>query len=179
MHIVIIGMRGCGKTSVGRELARRLDRPFHDLDELALDRFEEPSVRAVFDTHGEPAWRDAEAAALIELLDREDSPSVISLGGGAPMIDAVNERLSAAGATEGVAIVWLRCKPITLERRLRSRPGDRPGLTGDDVVGELRGLLDARTPRYRALAHVVVDVDDTRAPTAAQRVEAALTRRMS
>ena len=87
MHVLLMGLRGSGKTTVGGLLADRLGCPCIDLDERVLSTFAESTVTAVWATHGEDAWRAAEATTLSELL-AGTGPDVIALGGGTPMIES-------------------------------------------------------------------------------------------
>lgn len=154
--VVLIGLRGAGKTTVGRLLAAALRRPFLDLDDLALARLGRASVRDVFSALGEPAWREAESLAFErELRDRR--PSVLALGGGAPMVEAIAARLADARAAGDAAVVWLACDAAAAAQRLAADPGDRPSLSGRGITDELEELLRTREPRYRALATHRVD----------------------
>lgn len=155
MHVVLIGARASGKTSVGCLLASQLGLPFVDLDDRALSRFEEQSVAQVWERHGEAAWRDAEAAALEDLLDESDR--VIALGGGTPMIDRARRTLEQVQANEAARIIYLRCPGSVLQHRLRQETGDRPSLTGDDPAAEIIAILAAREPVYSELAGGTVD----------------------
>jgi shikimate kinase len=167
MLTLLIGPRGCGKTSIGRALADRRGVSFVDLDDLVLARFAEPTVAAVWEDRGEPAWREAEVATLDALLlpPIADGGAVIALGGGTPMIPAAREIIEAA-RTAGVvrAVVYLKCTVAELERRLRAAPGDRPSLTGSGVAEEIAAVLAEREPTYEAIADVVHEVADGEAP---------------
>ncbi len=162
-HICLIGLRGAGKTTVGRLLAADLRRPFHDLDDLALRRLGVISVREVFAERGEAAWRQAEADAIDACLAAPLAPSVLALGGGSVMVERVLRSLEAARAASRCVIVLLDIAPADAAERLEVDPGDRPVLTagGADrvqpsVVSELAALHAARIDRYRALAQVTV-----------------------
>ncbi|MHC4416103.1 MAG: shikimate kinase [Planctomycetota bacterium] len=159
MNTLLIGLRGCGKTTVGRVLAARLRRPFIDLDEVVLASFSEPTVHAVWSVHGEPAWRAAEVRILVDHL-RADG-QVLALGGGTPMITAARQRMEAEQRAGRVRVVYLRCAANELARRLTRQPGDRPPLTGSDPVAEISPVLAAREPTYRRLADLELDVTDT------------------
>jgi len=156
MNHLLIGARGSGKTSIGRLLAQRLERPFIDLDEVALGRFAESTVRAVWERHGEAAWRRAEAAALDEVLARDGG--VIALGGGTPIIPAARAMLLAARSKRAVRVIYLRCEGNELCRRLAMAPGDRPRLTGLDERAEVERTLAQRAATYEELADVICDV---------------------
>ena len=120
---------GSGKTTIGRQTAQRLSRPFHDTDErivIGAGR----SVADIFATDGEQAFRDLETAALHEALLCH-SQSVISTGGGLVMRD-VNRAMLREHAT----VVWLRATPATLAARVSGRT-DRPLLNGVDPLERL------------------------------------------
>lgn len=154
--VLLIGLRGAGKTTTGRSLAAAMGRPFADGDDLTLARLGAASVREAWETVGEPAFRRAELAALRELLDR--TPGVVAaLGGGAAM---------TAGFTDVVRgralILYLAAEPALLRGRLAAEDPNRPSLTGASAGGEMELIHAQRDPVYRGLADVVVDASGTR-----------------
>lgn len=179
MHVVLIGLRGVGKSTVGPLLARRLSAagagalgvpmrvpmsvpcsvPFWDLDDLVLRRLGATSVRAIFDTSGEATWRAGESDAIDAIHTAPLAPSVIALGGGAPMVPAIANLLDKARARRAITVVHLACPLATLARRLGAAPGDRSSITGRGVVEELETLSALRTPTYQRLADVTIDAD--------------------
>jgi shikimate kinase len=169
VNILLIGLRGSGKSTIGRELAARTDRPFVDLDERVLATFAEASVTAVWSAHGEPAWRTAEAAVLERVLDAADQ--VVALGGGTPMIEDARRRIDACRQAGVARVVYLRCDPDQLARRLARDGGDRPSLTGAGPIEEIRTVLEAREPTYKQLADVVYDVTRATPEAAAVTIE--------
>lgn len=158
---------GAGKSTVGRLLATRLDRPFVDTDAMVEDT-EGMAVAEVFASLGEPAFRMLEADAL---RDAVTSPllSVIAVGGGAVVDPDNRSRLSEAGH-----VVWLRARPETLARRVGD-PSSRP-LLASSPVSALTRLAVEREDAYREVADVVVDVDELAADEVATRVIAVLAR---
>jgi len=174
MNILLIGLRASGKTTIGGLLAQRLHRQFVDLDDRALARFEQKSIRDVWIERGESAWRSAEAASLEEAL-RSDG-QVIALGGGAPMIPQVQSRVQACREAKLAYIVYLKCSVAELERRLTSSPGDRPSLTAAGLTSEIASVLGQREPTYLALADLHYDTSGVSAENAAADLEIAFAR---
>jgi shikimate kinase len=138
---------------------------FWDLDDLALRRLGAASVAEVFrsnDWGGEPRWRAAEAEALEAFFEAPLEPSVLALGGGAPMTAAVEALLR--GNAHRATVVLLECPASLAAERLARDPGDRTSLTGRGLLEELEALAAARRERYRTLAHLVIDVAAGGAP---------------
>ncbi len=156
MRIVLIGPRGCGKSLIGRNLAQRLHCAFSDLDDLTLAEFAEPTVAAIWQSHGEAAWRTAEVRVLRKLLHEAAGTSVLALGGGTPIIP---EARAALLSEHDLYIVYLRCSSTELARRLSQEPGDRPSITGRGSLQEVGEVLAAREPVYESLAHSVIEAD--------------------
>ena len=145
--IVLIGLMGAGKTSVGKRLAALLGVPFTDSDSRIVEAAG-MSVPEIFASLGEPAFRDGERRVIARLL--AERPGVIATGGGA----FVEARTRAEIAKRGVS-VWLRADLETLWERVRDRPG-RPLLQTADPKATLADLHRRRMPIY-ALADVAVD----------------------
>lgn len=137
--IVLVGMMGAGKTSVGRRLAARLDLPFIDAD-AEIEAAANATVSEIFARHGEAYFRDGERRVIQRLLD--GSPKVLATGGGA----FVNADTRAAIAAGGVA-VWLQADIEILLSRVRRR-SDRPLLQNGDPEETMRRLLAERNPLY-------------------------------
>jgi shikimate kinase len=148
-HLVLVGMMGAGKTTVGRTLAKRLGRPFLDSDE-AIEAQTGRTVAAIFAADGEPAFRSLETEVLTQMLER-DEPAVIAAAGGTVLDAANRERMRARGT-----VVWLRVAPDVLAERVRGST-HRP-LLAEDPAGTLARLAAEREPLYRQTAHETIDV---------------------
>jgi len=154
-RIILIGYRGTGKTTVGRILAAKLSWSFADCDDQ-IETTSGKSVAEIFADEGETAFRDRETVALRELCNREWL--VIASGGGAVLSSTNRDLLRIAGF-----VVWLTASPETIWRRLQGDPTTarrRPNLTRAGGVDEVRTLLSAREPLYRAVADFATDTDD-------------------
>jgi shikimate kinase len=141
-------MPGSGKTTVGRQLARRLRLPFFDSDHVIEERLG-CSIRDYFAREGEAAFRDLEQRVLAELA--QGTPAVIATGGGAVLREANRECLRAAGP-----VVYLRSSPEELYRRLR-HDTTRPLLQVADPLAKLRELYVQRDPLYQQAAHFRIE----------------------
>lgn len=153
MHLVLVGLMGAGKSTVGRACATRLGRPFVDVDDVVEANAARP-VAAIFATEGEAAFRALERAALADVC-ASPQPLVIACGGGA-MGDAGSRRLVRGSGF----VVWLTADPSTLAARVGGGPerGRRPLLAGPDAPeATLERLARLRAPAYAAAAHVTVD----------------------
>jgi shikimate kinase len=150
--IVLVGMMGAGKSSIGRRVATRLAVPFVDADaeiELAADM----TIAEIFAVHGEPYFRAGEARVIARLLER--GPQVLATGGGAFM----NTQTRAALKEKAVS-VWLKADLDVLTRRLKRRT-DRPLLKTEDPVATLSNLLQMRDPIYATADVTVLSRDVT------------------
>lgn len=148
MFISLIGLPGSGKSTVGRQLARRLQLPFTDADQVLERRIGCP-IREFFEREGEEAFRDLEEQLLDELT-RE--PGVLSTGGGAVLRAVNRQRLHERGK-----VVYLKSTPEELMRRLR-HDTQRPLLQVNDPLQRLRDLQATRDPLYKETAHFVIDI---------------------
>jgi shikimate kinase len=145
--VVLIGMMGVGKSSIGRRLAARLAIPFVDAD-TEIEKAAGMSISDIFARHGEADFRSGEARVIARLLD--SGPQVLATGGGAFM----NEGTRAAIKAKGVSI-WLSAAYEVLLRRISKRKNERPMLQTDNPDETLRHLLEVREPTY-ALADLTV-----------------------
>jgi shikimate kinase len=150
-HIVLVGMMGSGKSSVGRVLAQRLDRPLIDSDAVIEQRTGR-TVREIWATDGEAAFRALEAEALTDALEAPE-PAVIAAAGGV----VLSERNRRALAASGAHVVWLSADVDVLLGRVRN--GMHRPLLDDDPEGVLRDMFEARRRLYREVADAIVSVD--------------------
>lgn len=148
MLIALVGLPGGGKSTVGRQLARRLGLSFVDSDAVIEQRIHEP-IRGFFEREGEESFRDLEQDVIAELCARSDG--VLATGGGAVLREANRAALRAAAT-----VVYLRSTPEELFRRLR-HDTQRPLLQVNDPLGRLRELYVQRDPLYRETSHFVIE----------------------
>jgi shikimate kinase len=150
-HVVLVGLMGSGKTTVGRALAERLQRPLLDTDELVEQRAGR-TIREIFTSDGEEVFRKLEAEVLAEVLATIE-PVVVATGGGVVVRAENRAALDAADAR----VVWLCAEPSTLLDRVR-HAGNRP-LLDHDPEATLQRMADERAPLYREVADLIVRVD--------------------
>ena len=148
--IVLVGMMGAGKSSIGRRVALRLGIPFIDAD-AEIEKAAGMSISDIFAIRGEAEFRAGETRVIARLL--ESGPQVLATGGGA----FVNPETRAAVAAKGISI-WLKADFDVLLKRIRRRH-DRPLLKTEDPGATLRKLMQERDPIY-ALADLTVQSRD-------------------
>lgn len=176
MHLMLIGLRGSGKSVMARKLANLLWRTAVDMDKLTLARFPDcGSITEVWKAHGEPAWRQAESDLCSLLISQDGVPGgewprkpdlIVAMGGGAPTVPDVADSLGQLQQTGQARVLYLVCHPEILCRRLQSQhtgtfDPTRPALTdADSLLDEIKEVAAQRDPVYRALADHVFDVSD-------------------
>jgi shikimate kinase len=148
MLCALIGMPGSGKSTVGRQLARRLQVPFFDSDHV-IERQLGCSIREYFEREGEDRFRDVEESVIDQLT--QSQPGVVSTGGGAVLRGGNRQRLH-----QRCKVVYLNSTPDELYRRLR-HDVNRPLLQVADPLGRLRDLFRVRDPLYRETAHFIIE----------------------
>ncbi len=154
MNLVLIGLRGTGKTSVAAVLAERLGWPWFDADVLIEERAGK-TIQQIFAGQGEPAFRDLESQIVAELAQRD--AAVLALGGGAVVREANRAALAGRGK-----IVWLTASPEILWQRVQAdalSASRRPNLSVAGGINEIIATLDARRAIYRACADLEVDTE--------------------
>ena len=139
--VVLVGMMGAGKSTIGRRLAARLRLPFLDAD-IEIEAAASMSIPDIFATHGEPYFRDGEARVIARLLD--NGPAVIATGGGAFMREETRNRIRDKAVS-----IWLKADADVIMKRVKRR-ADRPLLQTEDPAATVSRLLEAREPVYQS-----------------------------
>ena len=137
--VVLIGMMGAGKSTIGRRVAARLRLPFLDAD-TEIETAAGMSIPDIFEAHGEPHFRDGEARVIARLLD--GGPAVVATGGGAFMREETRNRVRDKAVS-----IWLKADADVIMKRVRRR-SDRPLLQNPDPEGTVSRLLGEREPLY-------------------------------
>jgi shikimate kinase len=137
--VVLVGMMGAGKSTIGRRLAARLQLPFIDAD-AEIEAAAGMTIPEIFEVHGEPHFRDGEARVIARLL--ESGPAVLATGGGAFMREETRSRVHAKAVS-----LWLKADAEIIMRRVRRR-ADRPLLQTTDPEATVGRLLAEREPLY-------------------------------
>ena len=138
--VVLVGMMGAGKSTIGRRLAARLRLPFLDAD-IEIEAAAGMSIPDIFETHGEPHFRDGEARVIARLLD--GGPAVIATGGGAFMREETRSRIGGKAVS-----IWLKADADIIMRRVKRR-ADRPLLQTADPAATIGRLIREREPVYQ------------------------------
>jgi shikimate kinase len=138
--VVLVGMMGAGKSTIGRRLSARLRVPFLDAD-IEIEAAAAMSIPEIFETHGEPHFRDGEARVIARLLD--NGPAVIATGGGAFMREETRSRIRLQAVS-----IWLKADADIIMRRVKRRV-DRPLLQTADPAATVGRLIEEREPIYQ------------------------------
>ncbi len=138
--LVLVGMMGAGKSTVGRRLAVRLGLPFLDAD-TEIEAAAGMSISDIFEVHGEPHFRDGEARVIARLLDGVSK--VLATGGGAFMREETRKRIGDKAVS-----IWLKADADIILRRVKRRP-DRPLLQTPDPAATIERLIADREPIYK------------------------------
>jgi shikimate kinase len=161
--IVLVGLMGAGKTSIGKRLARTLGAPFADADEEIVTAAG-LSIPDIFALYGEARFRELERRVVARMLD--ERPMVLALGGGAFIDPGTREKVTARAVS-----VWLRADLETLLARTSRKRGTRPLLESGDPREVLSGLMEKRHPIYR-LADYAVDTQTEPHESVVERIVA-------
>ena len=151
MNVVLIGLMGSGKSTIGRLVAHSLGFEFADTDHLVTTAAH-MGIPQIFAMEGEAGFRRRETAALHSLMDRRNC--IIATGGGIVTVPENIPLLRQLGF-----VVWLNASPATLHRRT-AHSHDRPLLHNTDPAGTLRGLLEQRAPLYAQACDMKITTDD-------------------
>jgi shikimate kinase len=138
--IVLVGMMGAGKSTIGRRLSARLRLPFLDAD-TEIEAAAGMSIPDIFEAHGEPHFRDGEARVIARLLD--SGPAVLATGGGAFMREETRNRIGDKAVS-----IWLKADADIIMKRVKRR-ADRPLLQTADPAATVGRLIEEREPVYR------------------------------
>jgi shikimate kinase len=138
--VVLVGMMGAGKSTIGRRLSARLRLPFLDAD-IEIEAAAAMSIPEIFETHGEPHFRDGEARVIARLLD--NGPAVLATGGGAFMREETRSRIRLQAVS-----IWLKADADIIMRRVKRRV-DRPLLQTADPAATVGRLIEEREPTYQ------------------------------
>ncbi len=148
-QLVLVGLMGSGKSTVGARVAARTGREFVDVDAVIAEETGK-TVRELWEEGGEAAYRSLESEAVLRVLAGE-TPSVLAAPGGVVLDPAVR------AALVGTMVVWLRTRPSTLAGRVHA--GDHRPLLGDHAAATLSTMAEERSALYGAVATAVVDTD--------------------
>ena len=146
--LILVGMMGAGKTTVGRALARRLKRSFHDADE-EIERRCGVRIPVIFEIEGEAGFRARESQVIAELCALDNA--VLATGGGAVLAEENRRRIAERGT-----VVYLHARPSHLWQRVR-HDRNRPLLATAEPLRKLEELYAERDPLYREVADLVID----------------------
>jgi shikimate kinase len=149
--IVLVGMMGAGKSTIGRRLGARLRLPFLDADVEIETAHAGVTIPEIFATHGEPYFRDGEARVIARLLD--SGPAVIATGGGAFMREETRDRIRDKAIS-----IWLKADVEIIMKRVKRR-ADRPLLQTEDPAATVSRLLEGREPVYRTADLTILSRD--------------------
>ena len=156
-NVLLVGLRGCGKSSVASGVAAALGRQWVDLDPITCTLLGAKDVKEAWMVSGQRTFREAETNALRQVLSEENM--VIAAGGGTPTAPGAAELIRQAQHTACVCVVYLRASASTLRDRLtKTDLASRPPIQGDDPIKEIESLLAERGPLYESLADEIVDV---------------------
>ncbi len=148
--IVLVGIMGCGKSTIGRRLAQRLELPFTDAD-TEIEQAANMTIAEIFDQHGEAYFRSGEERVIARILG--EGPQILATGGGAFMSAETRERIA-----EDAVSVWLKADLAIVMERVRRR-SHRPLLQTPDPEATVRELLAVREPVYATADLTVVSSD--------------------
>lgn len=151
-NIILTGYMGCGKTTVGKHVAKRLGYTFVDTDEMIVEQ-QHRSINEIFADDGETAFRVMETELLKQMIDAKRDHMVVATGGGMPIREENRRLLAVLGR-----VVYLKADPETIYGRVKEDTA-RPLLQCENPMKRIEEMLAIREPLYEAGAAVIVDVD--------------------
>lgn len=162
-NIILVGYMGCGKTTVGKSIAKFANYTFTDTDEMIAAQ-QGRSISEIFEKDGEDTFRAMETAFLEKLIAQKSDRFVISTGGGMPVREENRALLKRLGT-----VVYMRVTPDTVYERIK---GDttRPLLQCDNPLERIKEMIISRTPAYEEAAEFVIDVDSLTQQEAAEKI---------
>lgn len=165
-NIILVGLMGAGKTSVGKMLARRLSKTFYDSDQ-EIERGTGVRISLIFEIEGEAGFRERESKLLADLVKEENF--VLATGGGA-VVSETNRTVLAAHGT----VVYLRATAKDLWQRTR-HDKNRPLLQTENPMAKLQELFTQRDPLYREIADIIIDTGSQSLSSLVRQLEQKLT----
>lgn len=162
-NIILVGYMGCGKTTVGQDIAERMQYTFADTDEMLVTQ-QGRSINDIFKESGEPAFRAMETALLERMLHDGSDGLVIATGGGMPVREENRALLKRLGM-----VVYMRVKPETVYERIKDDT-TRPLLQCENPMERIREMIKSRESAYEASAQLVIDVDSLLPSEAAEEI---------
>lgn len=152
-NIILVGLMGCGKSTVGKTLSQMLAYPFVDTDQH-IEKLERRTIDEIFKVKGEPYFRASEGQLVQSLIDMKIQKHIISTGGGMPTSEKARSLLPQLGY-----VVWLNADVDTLHERT-SKTDSRPLLKEGDPKKILTSLLEKRIPWYEECSHLKINTQD-------------------
>lgn len=171
-YLVLMGLRGSGKSTLGRLVASRLGLSFVDLDEVTTSLLGVGTLAELWAKLGEPAFREAESRAIRQcVLETDGCRRLVALGGGTPTAPGAADLLHDAVKQQRIVLVYLRGQPETLRTRLALTETDkRPTLTGAGTLAEIESVFASRDGLYQELATHVIEIDRHSADALAETI---------
>ncbi len=166
-NLILEGFMGCGKSTIGNELSKRMNMVFIDTD-AEIEEDAGKKITDIFRESGEQAFREMETAELKKLSETAVN-CVISLGGGAPCKEVNRKFIKKTGC-----VVYLKASAGFLIKRLDGGTDGRPVLAGGNTADRVKELLGRREQAYSELADITVIVDDTELDTACDKIAEAV-----
>jgi len=161
-NIILIGLMGAGKSTVGRYLSKRMKRQFYDSDAVIVERTG-VSIPTIFDIEGERGFRDREEQVIAELTQKQ--AIVLATGGGSVIREVNRKAISRAGT-----VVYLKGSADLLFSRIRHDP-NRPLMQTENPLQTLKDLLDKREPMYMSVADLVINTGKQKVPVLLKEIE--------